>query len=86
MRNTAAALGIHEVTQRGEQILLYFDTLDLERITLLSQAMPRRVKVGSGKKAYIAVRLAGERPENVLEKLLAILSGTAEKDALAQNN
>lgn len=86
MRNTAAALGIYEVTQRGEQILLYFDTLDLERITLLSQAMPRRVKVGSGKKAYIAVRLAGERPEDVLEKLLAILSGTAEKDALAQNH
>lgn len=75
MRNTAAALGVYEVTQRGEQILLYFNTLDLNRITLLSQALPRRVKVGSGKKAYIAVRLAGERPEEVLEQVLRALDG-----------
>ena len=75
MRNTAASLGIYEVTQRGEQILLYFDTLDLNRITLLSQSMPRRVKVGSGKKAYLSVRLAGERPEKVLEDALKALSG-----------
>ncbi len=86
MRNTAAALGIYEVTQRGEQILLYFEAIDVRQVNALSQVLPRRVKVGSGKKPYIAVRLAGERPEDVLEKLLTVLSGTAEKDDLAQNN
>lgn len=76
MRNTAASLGIYEVTQRGEQILLYFEAIGVQQVNALSQVLPRRVRVGSGKKAYVAVRLAGQRPEEVLETVLHTLSVT----------
>lgn len=82
MRNTAAALGIYEVTQRGEQILLYFEAIGVQQVNALSQALPRRVRVGSGKKAYVAVRLAGQRPEEVLETVLHTLSPLPEKSEL----
>lgn len=78
MRNTAASLGIYEVTQRGEQILLYFEAIDVRQVNALSQALPRRVKVGSGKKAYVAVRLAGQKPEEVLETVIASLTSAHE--------
>lgn len=81
MRNTAASLGIYEVTQRGEQILLYVEAIDVQQVNALSQALPRRVKVGSGQKAYVAVRLAGQRPEEVLETVLHELSALNQPGA-----
>lgn len=82
MRNTAASLGIYEVTQRGEQILLYFEAIGVQQVNALSQVLPRRVRVGSGKKAYVAVRLAGQRPEEVLETVLHTLSQLPAKSEL----
>lgn len=74
LRNTAAGLGIYEVSQRGNHLLLYFDLLDLNRVTELSRAMPGRVKVGAGKKPYLSIRTGNDAPQALLQKALAALA------------
>lgn len=76
MRNTASALGITEITQRGEHLLFYIKTPSLEAISRLSAALRGRVLFNSLDKPYISVKLAPkEKSADLMQTVLDILSG-----------
>ena len=58
LRNMAAGLGIYEVRQQQDTLLLMQRKLDLEMGARLSAAMKGRVMVSAGAKPYFAVKVA----------------------------
>ncbi len=78
LRNTAAQLGIYEIGQRGDNLLLYSNEIDMKGVSRLSQLMRGRVLVSAGSKAYVSVKVPiGQRNVTVLKEALMIL--TSEK-------
>ncbi|WBY63898.1 transcription-repair coupling factor [Thermocaproicibacter melissae] len=76
LRNRASALGIKEIKQQGDKLLLYRDSFDMKKISALIAAMRGRVMVNAGTKPYISVTVPkGQEPVAVLEKTLSILGG-----------
>ncbi|MEG1448720.1 MAG: TRCF domain-containing protein, partial [Oscillospiraceae bacterium] len=57
-RNNAASLGINEITQRGDCILMYQETLNMEKASLLAATLKGRVTVNAGSKPYISVKIS----------------------------
>ena len=71
LRNTAAALGIHEVTQKEKSLLLYPNKLDMELCGRLASAFRGRVMVNAGSTPYIAFKmLKGQQPIDALREIL----------------
>ena len=71
LRNMAADLGIYEVKQQGDSLLLYQRKLDLETGSRMSAAMKGRVMVSAGAKPYFAVKIAkGLTPLDTLREAL----------------
>ncbi len=81
MRNMAADLGIREVRQQGNSLILYQKKLDLELGGRLSAALRGRVMVSAGQKPYIAIRIpAGQTNLDALrEALEAVTPHASEK-------
>ena len=85
LRNTAAQLGIYEIGQRGNQLLLYWDDVDIRAAMRLDQTFPRRVKVNASSKPYLALTV--EQPNMTLHDLKAtlnILTAQDVEDKLAE--
>ena len=57
MRNTASALKITEITQRGENVLFFIKSPTVEQIQALMGKFRNRLLFNDGKKPYFAVRL-----------------------------
>lgn len=67
LRNTAARLGIKEISQRGDNLILYPEHFDLNRAGLLASRLKGRVMVNAGAKPYISVRVEkGEKPVDTM--------------------
>ena len=81
LRNRATQLGITEVKQQANALLLYKDKFDMERVKRLIQGMPNKVMLSAGSRPYISVALGGKAPLTVLEDVLKVLCG--DKDAKA---
>ena len=58
LRNMAAAVGIYEVKQQQDTLLLYQKKLDVAVGAKMSAAMKGRVMINAGPKPYFAVRIA----------------------------
>lgn len=73
-RVLAARLGIYEVTQKKDDLILYSDALDLACVKRLLRGTARRMLVNASAKPYLSVRVeAGEKPLDVLGQALAHL-------------
>ena len=70
LRNRATQLGITEVKQQANALLLYKDKFDMERVKRLIQGMPNKVMLSAGSRPYISVALGGKAPLTVLEDVL----------------
>lgn len=57
LRNMAAALGIYEVKQQDDTLLLYQRKLDLNVGAKMSAALKGRVMISAGSKPYFAVKM-----------------------------
>ncbi len=57
LRNMAAKVGIYEVKQTADTLLLYQRTLNLPLGSKLSAALPGRVMISAGPKPYFAVKI-----------------------------
>ena len=79
LRNLASSLGIYEINQKGEDMFFYADTFDIARVGALASKERGRIKLNAGAKPYIAARVAGELPSEVMRKVLFALSGGAAK-------
>lgn len=78
LRNTAAQLGVYEIGQSGENLLLYSNDIDMKGVSRISQIMRGRVLVSAGSKPYISVKVPPtQKSVDVLKESLMIL--TSEK-------
>ena len=57
LRNTASKLGIYEIGQRGDNILLYWDDINMRAVTRLSSDMRGKILVSAGSRPYISVKI-----------------------------
>ena len=81
VRVQAAAVGVYEVTQKKDTLLLQVETLDVTMIRGLLIAFNGRVTAGAGTKPYLSVTLqADEKPLDLLQSILKTMA-----DILAGN-
>ena len=57
LRNTAALLGIYEITQRGDSLLLWWDDIDMKAVARASQEFRGRLMVSGGAKPYVTFKV-----------------------------
>ncbi len=82
LRNMAAALGIREVKQQEQSVLLYTDKLDMAVGARLTGALPGRVLISAGAKPYFAVKIDKTGGKDALDTLREALEATGENDKL----
>ncbi|MGI6265049.1 MAG: transcription-repair coupling factor [Acutalibacteraceae bacterium] len=78
LRNMAASVGIYEVKQQADSLLLYQRTLDLELGSKMSAALKGRVMINAGGKPYLAVRI--KKGLTPLDTLREALEAVVEED------
>lgn len=77
LRNRAANLGIYEAVQRGDSMLLYHNSPDIQKVMSLSNKMRGRIRLNAGNKPHIVVKLLkSQEPLFALNEVLTHL----EKD------
>jgi len=81
LRNSAARLGIYEISQRNGSVLLYMNEPDIDLVMALNKEMKGRVLLSAGKKAYIAVKLGYDSTLETVRNSLAIMKSTLENKA-----
>ena len=73
LRNTAASLGIYEIKQQNDALLLFQRKIDMKQVAALVSGMKGRVMVGAGAKPYLSVRLSrGTPPLDALREVLTL--------------
>ena len=81
LRNTAAAQGIKEISQRADSLLLYPEVVDMEKASRLAAALKGRVMLNAGAKPYLTVKVAkGEKPLDTMRLALGIMAGESMTD------
>ncbi len=81
LRNTAANLGIYEIGQNNNSLLLYVEKIDMSRIAPLVKGMRGRILVSTGPKPYITVKKAtGQSPLETLKEALNLLKSAQESE------
>ena len=81
LRNTAANLGIYEIGQNNNSLLLYVEKVDMSRVAVLVKAMRGRILVSTGPKPYITVKKGpGQSPLDTLKEALDLLSQAKESE------
>ena len=79
LRNTAASLGVHEIKQQGQTLLLFVEHVDMKRISSMISALRSRVMLSAGSKPYISVREAkGASPLETLREALRAMQDTKD--------
>ncbi len=77
LRNTAANLGIYEIGQNNNSLLLYVEKIDMSKVAVLVKAMRGRILVSTGPKPYITVKKSGgQSPLDAIEEALNLLKQT----------
>ncbi len=80
IRIGAAALGIYEIGQKADNLLLYSDGITRPLVRRLLPALGRHAAVNASHKPYISVRLEkDERPTDVLATVLQCWEKAAEE-------
>ncbi|MDD2361490.1 MAG: transcription-repair coupling factor [Oscillospiraceae bacterium] len=71
LRNMAADIGVYEVNQKQDSLLLYMRHLDMQVGSRISSALKGRVMISAGAKPYIAVKVRkGFTPLDTLREAL----------------
>ena len=78
LRNMAASLGIKEIRQQQQSVLLYTDKLDMQVGSHLTAALPGRVMISAAAKPYYAVRIDRTGGKDGLDTLREVLELATE--------
>ncbi len=74
LRNTAARMGVCEISQKGDSLIFRQEAFDMQRASLLASRLKGRVMVNVGSKPYLAVRIApGEKPTDTMSLALGAM-------------
>lgn len=79
LRNMAAAVGVREIKQQQDSLLLYCDKLDVAVGGRLTAALPKRVMISAGSKPYFAVRIDRTGGKDALDTLREALEAVQEE-------
>ena len=80
LRNMASQIGIFEVKQRDDYIMLYREPMNMEFLEPLIKILKGRVKLSAGNKPYVSVKVTGkETPLQTLRQVLEILISDKKK-------
>jgi transcription-repair coupling factor (superfamily II helicase) len=74
VRNKASAGGVVEITQKGSLMIFYIKMAKPSNIQSLAARYKGRVTVNSGEKPYIAVKMTGDPPLDLVKTVVDILS------------
>ncbi len=87
LRNSAANLGIYEIGQNNNSLLLYVDKVDMSKVAVLVKAMRGRILVSTGPKPYITVKKGtGQSPLDTLKEALDLMAETQDKQETENKN
>ncbi|MBQ8926643.1 MAG: transcription-repair coupling factor [Oscillospiraceae bacterium] len=79
LRNSAAALGITEITERGSSLQFYIQSPEPEQISALSAAYGRRILFSCMDKPYIGVKLLpGQKPDALMQEVITTMAGAGD--------
>lgn len=81
LRGMAGRLGVTEVKQQGEAILLYVAQLDMEQVGRLVKRMQGRVLLSAGSRPYLSVKLQGREPLEALGEVLGAMEEAGRGDS-----
>uniref|UniRef100_UPI0028A1191D transcription-repair coupling factor n=1 Tax=Caproiciproducens sp. TaxID=1954376 RepID=UPI0028A1191D len=71
LRNLASRLGIYEIKQQNDVLLLYKTIIDMKQVSALIASMRSRVMLNAGAKPYISVKIMpGATPLDTLTEIL----------------
>jgi len=77
LRNLASKLGIYEIKQQNDVLLLYKTQIDMKQVGALISSMRSRVMLNAGAKPYISVKiLPGATPLDTLTDILNAIDST----------
>ena len=80
LRNMASQIGIFDVKQRDDYIMLYREPMNMEFLEPLIKILKGRVKLSAGNKPYVSVKVTGkETPLQTLKQVLEILISDKKK-------
>jgi len=72
IRNTAAGLGIREISQKEDQIVFYPEVFQMEQAAGVASSMRGRVLVNAGTKPYLSVKVPrGTDPVDTIRETLS---------------
>lgn len=86
LRNSAAAAGIYEISQRNGSVLLYMTHPDVRYAVELNKKMKGRVMLSAAKKPYIAVKPGQEDVLETVKNSIEILAGLQEQITQTEEN
>lgn len=78
LRNRATQLGVSEIKQQNDTLLLFKKEFDLEQTGRLIHAMNGRVMLSAGSKPYISVKIGTKQPLEALSEILSAMEKTAQ--------
>ena len=82
LRNTAAQLGIYEIGQNEQTLLLYWNEINMRAVAKLSGEMPRCIMVNAGNKPYVAIKIPPDASLiPTLKQALMVLSSVPDKES-----
>jgi len=74
IRNTCAILGIKEISQRENVIMLFAQSIDLKAVSALVTKLRGRVMVNAGQKPYISAKLKPDQsPVECIREVIEIM-------------
>ncbi len=86
LRNLASELGIYEIKQQNDVLLLYKKQIDMKQVSALISALRSRVMLNAGAKPYLSVKiLPGATPLDTLSEFLTII-GRDTENSVSDNN
>ncbi len=75
LRNSAAKLGISEISQKNGQLLFFMESLDMNMLGALFASMRGRVMVSAGNRPHVSVKLNKQSPIDVMREVINELKG-----------
>ena len=67
-------MGIYEIGQKADNILLYSQSIDMQKVSLLGKYMRGRIMVSAGIKPYISVKvLPKQSPVDAINDALTVM-------------
>ena len=80
LRNTASGLGIYEIGQQNNSLLLYVDEVDMGMVAILVKGMRGRILVSKAPRPYITVKKSvGQSPLDTLEEAFNLLTNAKKE-------